>query len=83
MVLKHGFETHKKLRFKTVSLETWFLKSYKRNSDLKHGFNDVTMIEIEKRAPCLTFAKGQAAQNDRCAMAQSERARHTLGRKLL
>ena len=42
---KHGFETHKKVRFKPVFL------SYERNSDLKHGLNDVTMIEIEKRTP--------------------------------
>ena len=41
-----------------VSVETRFWKSYKRNSDLKHGLNDITMIEIEKRAPCLTFCQG-------------------------
>ena len=48
---------HKKVRFKTVfSLDTRFWKSYKRNSDLKHGLNEVAMIEIEKREPCLTFS---------------------------
>ena len=41
-----------------VSLETRFWKSYKRNSDLKHSLDDVTMIEIEKRVPCLTFCQG-------------------------
>ena len=50
-----------------VSLETRFWKSYKRNSDLKHGLNEVTMIEIEKQAPCWPFAKGQAAQNEMCS----------------
>ena len=32
---------HKKVRFQTV--ETRFWKSYKRNNDLKHGLNDVTV----------------------------------------
>ena len=60
---KHCFETRfwnaqKGAIQNRVSLETRFLKSYKRNSDLEHGLNDVTMIEIEKPAPCLTFSQG-------------------------
>ena len=57
---KHCFETRfwnaqKGAIQNRVSLETRILKSYKHNSDLKHGLNDVTVA---------WQAKGQAAQNE-------------------
>ena len=61
-VLKHGFETQKKgaIQFKTVFLLKHGFENLINATAISnmHGLNDVTMIEIEKRAPCLTFCQG-------------------------
>ena len=57
-----------------LSLETRFWKSYKRNSDLKHGLNDVT-VALHKR---------DKLRRMRCAMvAVRESQKHARGKKLL
>ena len=74
---KHCFETwvwnaQKGAIQNRVSLETRFWKSYKRNSNFKHGLNDVTMIDIENRVPCLTSLPRDKLRRMRCAVAQPE-----------
>ena len=74
---KHCFETwfwnaQKGAIQNRVSLETRFWKSYKRNGNFKHGLNDVTMIDIENRARCLTFLPRDKLRRMKCAMAQPE-----------
>ena len=80
---KHCFETRfwnaqKGAIQNRVSLETRFGKSYKPNSDLKHGLNDDHSVR-----PVWSFAKVQAAQNEMRNDTVRESQKHSLGRKLL
>ena len=82
---KHSFETHKKVRFKTVILEKHGFENLINTTAISNTvLNDGTMIEIEKRAPCFDLLSRDKLRRMRCAaMAQSERARKHAGEKTL